>query len=38
MKKTELNKGEREIAKWRENAERLQREGLYDPADEHDAW
>ena len=37
MKKTDLNKGEREIAKWRETAERLNREGLYDPADEHDA-
>jgi glutamate synthase (NADPH/NADH) large chain len=37
MKKTDLNKGEREIAKWRETAERLNREGLYDPADEHDS-
>ena len=37
MTEHKLNRGEREIAAWRENAERLHREGLYDPADEHDA-
>ena len=37
MTDKKLNKGEQEIAAWRENAQRLHSEGLYDPADEHDA-
>ena len=31
------NDGDRFIAKWRSDAERLAAEGLYDPAHEHDA-
>ena len=30
-----MNRGEKFISEWRENAERLAAEGLYDPADEH---
>ena len=32
-----INDGERQIAAWKDNAERLYREGLYNPAHEHDA-
>ena len=32
-----INDGERQIAAWKDNAERFYREGLYNPAHEHDA-
>ncbi len=31
------NQGERFVEAWRANARRLARDGLYDPASEHDA-
>ena len=37
MNHKNLNDGERKIAAWKDNAERFYREGLYNPAHEHDA-